>query len=319
MSGVLSLHLTLAEVDAQTVADRFVPASSRGPTDVLLRIARELEAVAAGGTNGKITVRVDASSPVAGTGTIVVTGASCTAGDKIIIIVPQTSATYVLVCVATDAEVTASPGTGLWSIQTNSNTAVGASIAAAINALEGLRREISAVNSSGTVTLTALHGGSLNNSIVINKKVVTGGSLTITQFSGGFDEGARATATVTIDFSKQTDGDTLQIGGQVFTWKTSASTTSQIGIGGSSAVSVTNAVAKINAHATTGKLITAAVGTSSNILSLTAETDPRVGEMMALIKVESQNNSMVLSGAAFSSGSSDASQGTPVTYILGAA
>jgi hypothetical protein len=283
--------------------------------DAMAAVARELDAIAAGTTRGgKVTIAVDATVGTAPAGIVVVDKDHTTAGDQLLITLPSFP-TVSLVAVALTATVTASPHTGLWSLQTATSDAQGASLASAINNHSLLGKYLSAANSSGTVTITSLRLNTIANGIVLGKKITDSAGLALTAFTGGSRAGSRAVATVVIDESKLTANDTLQIGKTTFTWKASAAAEGEVTIGVSSTAAGDNLLAKVIAHSALKGLIS---GTSvTGTVTLTWLGPPRTGEHVYMVKVENTPSAMTLTQMATPSTESYGSQ--PVTYTMGVA
>lgn len=313
-ASVISLHLTTSSLDPTSAAQRHNPAVGISSYDAIERIEHALMAAKSGSINGKLVVRVDSSAAVAATGDITCVAASLTAGDQLFI-KPPGAAAYAFTLVATDAEVTASPGTGKYSKQTNTNNAIATSLTSAINNHAGLSQYITATDATGHVTLTAVKLGSQGNDIVVTKKVTTAAGHVITAMSGGVNAGQLAVGTVVLDQSKLTADDTLRIGSVTFTWKASPSGENQVAIGASSTAAGDNLVAKINAHSALQGLLIAS--NASGTVTITCYASPRVGEQIYMVKSENTPDAMTLTQLATTS--TEAVGGTsPATYSIGA-
>lgn len=314
-ASVISLHLTTTSLDPTSAAQRHTPTVAISGYDALERLEHIIMAAKAGVGNSKLVVRVDSSAAVAATGSITCVAASLTAGDKLFI-KPPGGAAYTFTLVATNAEVTAAPNTGLYSKETNTNNAIATSLFQAIRDHAGLSRFVTAADGTGTVNLTAAGQmvGAIGNSIVVTKKVTTAAGHVITAMSGGVNEGQLAVGTVVIDQSKLTADDTLRIGSTTFTWKASASGESQVTIGASSTAAGDNLVAKINAHsALQGLLISS---NNAGTVTITCYAAPRVGEQIYMVKTEATPDAMTLTQMATTS--TEAVGGTtPATYSIG--
>lgn len=291
--------------------------SGQGAREVIARLVEELTAVGSGALDGKLVVRVDGSAAAAAAGTVVVDQSNCTAGDKLLVGVPGVPP-VVLTCVATDDEVTA--GAGEWSIETATDTAAGASLATAINGHPLLSRYVSAVNTTGSVAITAVHAGSGGNDIAISKKVTTANALTITAMSGGADPGQRPTLTVTFntDTKALAADDTVSIGAVTFTWKTSgASGESQINYANVDATDATSFAEAVNDHSKLEGLVSAEA--DSGVVTLTWLGDPRMSQLVSLAKSETNSGAMTLSATAFAPLTTETYGGTePREFALGA-
>lgn len=294
--SILTITLVERGQEPATLAGRVLVDDS---SDGITRLARELDAVALGVRPGKVWALVESSTAAAGTGTIAMVAASCTAGDVIAIDVPGLGMAQQLTAVSTDAAVTAAPNAGYYSLATATNAAVGTSVKNAINNHTTLRKYFLATdNGSGTVTLTAIGEmvGSVANSVNIIKRFTNSGGATVTQFSGGADAGAAPSETCTLGGAALTANDTLTIGSVVLTWKASASNESEVTIGGSDAASLANLTAKINAHSKLQGLISAS-DNGATVCTITWLGPPRAGELIYFAKSASNASAMVITGS----------------------
>jgi hypothetical protein len=313
MAGsVFTLTVTEPGIPPAAMANRLLNTPSA--QDTLRAVQNELERIAGGTRGAKYSLVVESSAAAAATGSITCVAASLAAGDKLIWTIPGYKA-VVFTVVATDAEVTAAPGTGLYSKETATNTAVGDQLVAAIAAHPLVGKYVVGVNTTGTVALTARKLGTAYATIGLNKELATAAGHVITAFSGGANEGKRATATIVLDQSKLTADDTLRIGATTFTWKASASGESQVTIGASSTAAGDNLVAKINAHSGLAGLMSAVNVTGT--VTITWLGAPRTGEQIYMVKSEATPDAMTLTQMA--SGSVEAYQAAAVTYQMGAA
>lgn len=313
MAGsVTTLSVIEPGMPPAAMANRLLNTASSQET--LRAVINELERVASGTRGANVRLLVESSAAAAATGAVTCVAASLTAGDKLIWTIPGYKA-VVFTLVATDAEVTAAPGTGKYSKETNTNTAIGDSLVSAIAAHPLLAKYVSAVNTTGTLALTALKLGTSYASIILNKEVTTAAGHVITAFSGGYNAGARAVASVVLDQSKLAADDTLRIGSTLFTWKASASGETQVTIGASNTAAGDNLVAKINARSELNGLMTAV--NASGTVTITWLGAPRTGEQIYMAKTEATPSAMTLTQMA--SGSTEAYQAAPVTYQMGAA
>lgn len=295
-----------------SVAERILRRSAREPVEQVNDLASELARVASAG--GKLIVRVESSSGAAATGTVVCDQSNTVAGDYLTFFLPDGSV-HVITAVATDAEATFQ--SGFYSIETATDDATGASFATAVNQLPGLRQWVSASNSSGTVTLTALRPGTESNAINMVKTVGTSAALAVTQFSGGVDHGTKPSATVTFGTPDVAADDTITVGSVVLTWKASPAAEDEIDVDTTPATAAANFASVINAHSQLQGLVTASA--ASAVVTLTWEGPPRAGELVALSRTETNSGSVVLSGAALDSGCTEAYQADPVTFERGVA
>lgn len=310
--SIISLHLARRGLEPATAAARFLR-SGIGARDAMAALIDEFEGVQSGARDGRFVVRIDKSTRAQATQTITMAQASCTAGDKILITVPGFPA-YVLTAVAGSA----TTADGEYSIDT-SDTAVAASVAAAINAVPGLKEQLSAESAAGVVTVTALAAGSAANSIALGKAVTTGAAVTFgaSTLSGGADAGDKADVTVTFGSADITANDTITIGSVVFTWVASSANENEITLSTTEATAADNFVAAVNAHSKLQGLIEATED-SSTVVRLTYHGDPRAGELVPISRTETNSGSITLSAALFGSGATEAYGADPLTFTLGA-
>ena len=178
-----------AAIDSQVLE----PGSERG-RDAIARLIAYFSGIA-GGVMSCAGMQVAIGSGTAVTkasGTVALAQASLTAGD----IVQVGSVGFV----ATNGAVTL--GQATFDMRT-SNNAVGVSLAAQINAHAALAGLVSAVNASGTVTITATLNSALSNNIGLSKKVTTAAGVILnglantvnTSSLGGGASGVDATPT----------------------------------------------------------------------------------------------------------------------------
>lgn len=299
------------------ITERYVRAASER-REAVLGLASVLTDAAHGVRGARVRVRVDSSAPVAAEGTVLVEADDTVAGDILRIFLPS-GEQFAFEAVALDADVTAAPGTGLWSLETVTDTAQAVSLKNAINAMPGLRDAVVATESSGTVTITSLIGGTRGNSVSYVKAVTTAGALTLTQPSGGYDHGALATATITCGTANITADDTLTIGSVVLTWKASAATEDEVTLSTTEATAATNLTAAINAHSKLSGLIVATRATA--VVTITYQGSPREGELIYLARTEVNSGSVTLSPTTtMASGATEAVTSTSATvYALGVA
>lgn len=311
--AITTLHLIRR---GRTAESQVAHLLGRGARETIAALQNDLAGVASGAHDGKLVVRVDGSAGAVAAGTVVADQSNCTAGDALIITVPGFPA-YVLTCVATDAEVTAAPGTGLWSIETATDDATGASLEAAINSMPGLMAAVVADNTSGSVAITARVAGSLGNSIGITKDVTTSGALTITAMTGGANPGARPTATATFGTADVANDDTISVGGVTFTWKAAPSGENQLETSATQATAASRFAAGVNAHSKLKGLVSASVDTA--IVTLTWLGDPRTAQLISLARTEANAGSVTWSAAAFTPLTTESYGGTaPNVFAMGA-
>ncbi len=297
--------------DTASVIDRMQLDASASKESVQ-RMSSELAAIAGGARSGKVSLRVDGSTGAQASGTIAVTQADCTAGDTITITLPS-GQTYTLTAVAGSA----TAANGEYSIDT-SDTAVGVSIDAAVDAYRDLAKHVTASNSSGTVTLTAVKAGSAGNNIRFTSTETTATALVFTAMSGGADPGASATQTITCGAPDIVADDTVSIGSLTLTWKASASSQDEVTLSTTPATAATNLGAAINAHTSLQGLVSASV--ASAVVTVTWLGAPRAGQLVTLARAETNAGSVVLGAAALASASTESLGSTStVTYAGGAA
>lgn len=282
--------------------------------EAVTNLSAMLEGIANGTLGAKLTVRVDGSTGAAAAGTVVVESDDTAEGDQLLVTIPGFP-TVALAAVLTDEEVVT--GGGQWSLETATDTAQAQSLRDAINNHPALRKHVVATESSGTVTVTALRAGTGGNNIVLAKDVATAGALTITAMASGADIGDAPDATCTFGSANIANDDTIRIGSVLFTWKASASNENEITSSSTEATAAANFLAKVNAHSQLNGLILATAD-SSAVVRLTWLGDPRSGELIYLVRTETNSGSVTFSAATLGSGSTEAYQAAPKTYTLGA-
>lgn len=263
---------------------------------------------ARGATRGaKFFYRVDSVAAVSATQTVACTQASFTAGDVLnvggAIFTAKASGS-----VAANGEFDA----------VTSNTVTGDNLAAAINAMPYSKARMSAVNATGTVTITWLEAGSAGNSVPITKVVTNSGAMTLggATLSGGKDEMQSGAPTATLTHANITANDTLKIGSVTLTWKASPSGENEVLIGANATADGDNLVTKINAHSKLQGLIVAS--NNAGIVTMTYVGAGREAALITLSKTESAAGTS-LSASDFSGGSTLAYQGATQSYSNGAA
>lgn len=299
-----------------SVEDKFLVA---GPHEGVSRVAEHLHQIAGGVRGGEVRVTVESSTAVAAAGTCVADVSDATAGDTLDVYVPGYGVVGTITVVATGG----TNSEGNVNADAADDTAFGLEIANAFNTYPPLKRHFTASNSTGTVTVTAKRAGSWGNAIVFTETASSNSPFAPTSPSGGVDHGARATIDIVCGTPDIVADDTLRIGGTTFTWKASASTESEVTLSTTPATAATNLGAKINAHSALQGLFTASVSTDT--VTVTYNGPPRAGEQIFLIGTETNVGSVtvggvaVTTGAAMSSGSTEAYQAATKTYALGAA
>lgn len=152
-----TLVITHGSEETQTIKDLLKQGSSED-REGLVRLASYFRAVASGNRNASVQIGTGDSAAAAAAGTVACVQASITAGD--ILYVGRVG------FVATNGAVT--PGDATFDMRT-SDTAVGASVAAQVNAHASLTGVLTATAASGTVTITATVPGLTGNNITLAK------------------------------------------------------------------------------------------------------------------------------------------------------
>lgn len=313
--SIVTVHVISRGLTAASDRDRFLR-SGQGAREVAERLSERLTAAASGALSCKLVVRVDGSAAKAAAGTVVVDQSDCAAGDKLIVAIPGLPP-FTLTAVATDAEVTAAPGTGLWSIETATDDATGEQLEAAINNMHGLSAHVTAVNTSGSVAITARHAGTVGNGIRFSKVEATPTALTLTQPSGGADSGQRPTATATFGSADVANDDTISVGGVTFTWKAAPVGENQLETSATQATAAARFAAGVNAHSKLQGLVSAAVADA--VVTITWLGDPRTAQLIALARAETNSGSVTWSATAITPLTTESYGGTaPRQFPLGA-
>lgn len=291
---LVQITLALKEPPA-SVSERFLEANSADSdahtSEGLQRLFREVGRTHA--SYAKALVRVDSVTRGAATGTVVVESDDTTAGDILTIHIPNLTP-VVFTAVSTDAAVTAAPGTGLWSLETATDTAQAQSLRDAINDHPRTKGIITASESSGTITLTADEPGSWAHTIVLAKTVTTAGALTLTQFSGGDDILDQPTMDIVFGTPNITADDTISVGARTYTWKASASADGEITLSTTETTAATNFAAAINADTNLTGICTASVNSAT--VTLTFVCDPRLAQHIVVAYTEANAGSVVPAG-----------------------
>lgn len=293
--SLLQITVALHE-DPATVAERVLRTSGdENSLDGLQRIVRELGGLAA--RTAKVITRVDSVTRGVASQTVVVESDDTVAGDILYITVPGRPR-IALTAVDTAAEVTAAPATGLWSLETATDTAQAQSLRDAIKAHPGLRPFITASESSGTVTISTVEGGTWGNGILIEKAVTTSGALTLgaATLTGGDDAMSKPSITLLFGTADIVANDTISIGAREYTWKASASADGEITLSTTPATAATNFTTAVNADANWTGLITATRDDAT--VTLTWEGDPRVGQHIVVVLSETNATSITVGGVA---------------------
>lgn len=287
--------------DPATVAERLLRTS--GDTlDGAPRLSRELAGILQT-RDAKVTARVDSVTRGAAAASITCVQASATAGDLLHFTIPG----YPRV---TLTAVAGAAGAGEYSIDT-SNTAMGDSLEAAINADELLKRWVAAENTTGTVAVTAREPGSWAHEIIISKDVTTSAAHVITAMAGGDDVLTKPSITVAFGSADITANDTISIGRRKYTWKASASADGEITLSTTPATAATNFAAAINADTTWTGLLTATA--ADTVVTLEWQGDPRIGQHIVCDYTETNSGSVVLGGTVIVGTGEAFTLGTTVT------
>lgn len=114
------------------------------------------------------------------------------------------------------------------------------------------------------------------------------------------EDAASASATITVDFSKQTADDTIQIGAMILTAKASGAAANEFNIGASNAASASNLAAAISSYSNDLLLATPA----GAVVTVKARSAGVLGNAIPIILVQADVG-MVASAAALSGGSED--------------
>jgi len=109
-----------------------------------------------------------------------------------------------------------------------------------------------------------------------------------------------ASGTVVVGSDLPDAGDTLTVDGVTFTFRAAAAVSTEITIGATAAATATNIATAVNAHPTTGPLVTAA--TSTNVVTVTADTAGAAGNTIALTTTASGSEIAVPSSGTLSGG-----------------
>lgn len=316
--SLLTITVGLLEAPA-TVTARALAANERAAgRDALALLVREVGGLIS--KDAKVTARVDSMTRTAASGTCVADQSDATADDTLDVFVPG-HGTWTITVVATGGD----NANYEVSADAASDDAFGAEIAAVFNTSPGLKDLFSAVNSSGTVTITAKRAGSWANSIVFTQTAASNSPFAPTSPSGGTDILGQPTMTVTFGTPDITANDTISIGARVYTWKASASADGEITLSTTPATAATNFAAAVNADTHMTGICTASA--NSAVVTLTFVCDPRVAKHIAADFTEANAGSVVLGGVATGGATSETptpkgtvtGSSTTRSYIRGAA
>lgn len=264
---------------------RLLPNSStgQGGREAASAIINELARIS-GDASGRLRVQIDSVDGVAASIVLTCTASLDTAGDVLNI------GPHRLVGVASAPDATQ----GQWDVSTATDENFAISLAAAINKGPA-QRDVIAVASSNTVTVTARVRGSAGNSLGVVKALTNASAITFsgTALAGGVDAGAQTTMTVTCG-GVGTAGQTLRIGNVTFTLSSGApANENQAQVGGSANATAVNLANAINAHSLLRGIVTASTP-SSGAFTLTCAYGARIG---ALIQCATTITSCTLSSS----------------------
>lgn len=305
--SLITITIGLHEAPA-TVAERCLRGTGSHFTSGAVKpLAEELIAIASGVRDGKVTARVDSVTRGAASQTVTCDNATATAGDLLHITIPGFPR-YSLTAVSGSA----TAASGEYSIDT-SDAAMATSLAAAINALPGLSRHVSAEAASDVVTITARQLGTWAHSIALVKDVTNSGALTLggSTMSGGDDVLAQPSLVVTFGAADIAANDTTSIGAIEYTWVASASATNEITLSTTPATAASNFAAKINADTRWTGLLSASA--DDDDVTLTWLGDPRAGQHVVCTIAVTNSGSIALGGTEMIAGAESLVLGTTVT------
>jgi hypothetical protein len=261
-------------------------------------------------SGANVRARLGTETGTQATGTVTLTQANLTAGDKLLLSSRVDSRTAVLTAVTGAAN----SALGEWSKDTSS-TAAATSLALAINTYGPTASWLTATSAVGVVTITSREVGGAGNSVQMGEVDASGGiALSGAVLTGGLDAGTRPSPTLTFS-AVGTANDTITIGGKVLTLVASAANENQITIGGTAAASATNTIAVINANSVLRGLVTASSG-GSGIVTLRCEEVGRVG---ALITIAEASTAITASATSFAAGTTTAYLAGPSAWNIGEA
>lgn len=270
--AITTLHMISRGRTAASAAERHLEGGAR---EIAARLVEDITGIASGAIPGKFAVRVDGSAAAAAVGTVVVDQSNCTAGDLLLVSIPGIPPVK-LTAVADDDDATS--GSGNWSIETASDDTTGEQLEACINTHPVLSRYLTAVNTTGSVALTANYAGTGGNAIGLAKDVTTAAALTITAMAGGADAGQRPTGVASFGSADVANDDTVSIGSVTFTWKAAPSGENQIETSTTPATAATRFAAAVNAHSKLEGLVSASV--DDDVVTITWLDDPRTGQLV---------------------------------------
>lgn len=284
--ALLTITVGLLEEPASVAERVLAPSSDAHSRDGLARLARELGMLAS--RDHKVLARVDSCTRGAAAGSVVLDISDGTAGDRLFISVPgyprQTISIVASGAVAANGEINAG----------SNDTTAGDELVAAIRANPTLHQHLSAVNTTGTVALTARYPGSWAHDVLLTKDESDGGTFTLTQLTGGDDLLDQPTMDIVFGTPDITANDTISIGARTYTWKASASADGEITLSTTPATAATNFAAAVNADTNLAGICTASVDTAT--VTLTFVCDPRLAQHIVVAYTESNAGSVVPAG-----------------------
>jgi phage tail sheath gpL-like len=261
MAGKLVVEIDFASLSGAGIVHR-LSADGSVHVNALINL---LAGLVSGERRGYMRTRVDEHTPTSAARTLTINGAGVIAGEWIEFVTPV--GRFRVTGVASGAV----DGDGTFNISGTSNTAA-TNIRQAINTHPQLLRWIGASGATNAVIVTAKQAGSVGNQIEIVDG--TGGAIgTVGALTGGLDESARTTATITITHANLTAADTVTIGAAVYTAVASGATGNQFNIGADATADANNLAAAINASPDLAGLVTASA--ASGVVTLTFLGDAR--------------------------------------------
>jgi hypothetical protein len=300
--SILTITVGLHE-EPTTVAERYLRPSGDS-LDGIARLARELPSVLLT-SDAKVAARVDSVTRRAATATVACDQGAATAGDLLRITIPGFDR-------VTLEAVTGAAAGRQYSIDT-SDTAMGASIAAAVNRDPLLSRHLTATSVTGTVTLTAREPGSWAHAILV---VPTEPTATAVVGFGAATTGADVLAAprsvLTFGTPNIANDNTITIGSVVLTWKAAPANENEVETSTDETVAATRFAAAVNAHSRLlGQVLATRVGA---VVTVTWLGDPRAGELVPTSRTETNAGAMTWSLTRLTAPTTLAYQADPRTY-----
>ncbi len=267
MSAVTKIELVTPERSGTEVAGE-VPSVS-DPLTFFAWLARLFAALFTRG--GRVRLQIDESTKYAARGTVTLTQASLTAGDKVII-------NGVALTAKAGA---ATAANGEWSLDTG-DTEAATSLAAAINAVVALKRLVTATSDAGVVTIVAVVPGVGGNTISVQEIDASGGIARSGNYlAGGRDEASLPTIVGTFT-NAPADTGTLVIGGVTLTAAASPANESEFDNGTNAATAAANVIACVNAHSKLKGQVLASSG-GSGIVNYQLLQGGRIGNLISIV------------------------------------